>query len=318
MLLALALASSNSTASSAAPVAAPTSVSYSGVKSYWIQSADVNYSPTTAGGVPTSYTIAPSLPSGLALNSTTGAITGKPTTQTDKTTYTITATNSGGSVNTTISFVVPPSVVTTEPVDITVNGAETAGTLSASGNNFYALDVTKTGKTNFAAYSVANTLDVRVRVYNRLGVQQGATTDSGVAGIIEESRVTYNTAGLYYYNVGSVSGSGTYYVKVINEDIATPLTGNGKCSGFTSGVFVGHCIDFASDYRGGSATASARCTNLGGTHSTGACSTTNRVGRCTWVLYEGYSTVVFYSTAPANNTTASSQTACGGDIFHSN
>jgi len=52
-------------------------------------------SPTTSGGTPTSYAISSDLPAGLDFNTSTGDITGTPTV-TSAATYTVTATNAGG------------------------------------------------------------------------------------------------------------------------------------------------------------------------------------------------------------------------------
>ncbi len=60
--------------------------------------------PTYAGGNVISYTVSPALPSGLILDSQTGSISGTPQGVVSATNYIITATNSGGSTTTTLSF----------------------------------------------------------------------------------------------------------------------------------------------------------------------------------------------------------------------
>ena len=70
--------------------------------------------PSNSGGAITNYAISPSLPSGLALNTLTGAITGRPTVPSASTNYTITGTNSGGSVTKIISILVNDN----EPTDL--------------------------------------------------------------------------------------------------------------------------------------------------------------------------------------------------------
>jgi hypothetical protein len=62
--------------------------------------------PTSAGGAVVSYAIAPSLPTGLALDSRTGAISGTPTLGYAAANYVVTATNSAGSTQTTLSIAV--------------------------------------------------------------------------------------------------------------------------------------------------------------------------------------------------------------------
>lgn len=55
-----------------------------------------------------SYSVSPALPAGLSLNPQTGVISGTPTTVAPATSYTITATNSGGTSSATISITVNP------------------------------------------------------------------------------------------------------------------------------------------------------------------------------------------------------------------
>ena len=72
--------------------------------------------PTVTGTV-TGYTISPSLPAGLSLNSTTGVLSGTPTAALAKATYTVTASNPAGSATTTIQISV--SVPVTPPTNLT-------------------------------------------------------------------------------------------------------------------------------------------------------------------------------------------------------
>ncbi len=68
-------------------------------------------SPTVTGSV-TSWTVAPALPGGIAINATTGVISGTPAAIAALAVYTITATNAGGSTTFALSLKVdpPPSV----------------------------------------------------------------------------------------------------------------------------------------------------------------------------------------------------------------
>lgn len=89
-----------------AAVAAPSGLSYSSSSStpvFAVSKPITALTPTVTGTV-TSYSVSPALPAGLTLNSTTGVISGTPTAGIAATTYTVTASNSGGSTSTTISF----------------------------------------------------------------------------------------------------------------------------------------------------------------------------------------------------------------------
>ena len=94
--------------------------------------------PSVSGGTVTSWAISPSLPSGLAFSTSTGAISGTPTVlQTIATTYTIWANNSGGSasaqVNITINDEAPDIAYSPDWFVLTNNTAMQATTPTNSG-----------------------------------------------------------------------------------------------------------------------------------------------------------------------------------------
>ncbi|WP_165917301.1 beta strand repeat-containing protein, partial [Flaviaesturariibacter aridisoli] len=86
----------------------PTALKYPTPNVYRTNISTVALTPTVSGNVST-YSISPTLPSGLSFNTNTGAITGSPTASSAATTYTVTATNASGSTNTTLSIQVTNS-----------------------------------------------------------------------------------------------------------------------------------------------------------------------------------------------------------------
>ena len=84
-------------------------ISYSTPNSFTKSVAIINLSPTLTGGVVSSYSIIPSLPVGLTFNTATGVISGTPLAVSLLTTYTVNATNSSGSVSTTLTILVKDS-----------------------------------------------------------------------------------------------------------------------------------------------------------------------------------------------------------------
>lgn len=82
----------------------PSGLSYSPASSSLvINIAITNLSPTVTGTV-ASYSITPTLPTGLAFNTTTGVISGTPTVLSASTNYTVTATNTFGSTTSILSI----------------------------------------------------------------------------------------------------------------------------------------------------------------------------------------------------------------------
>jgi len=112
---------SNSAGSTTVPLVitvndvAPTSLAYAAnPATYTVGAAIAPNAPTVSGGRPTSYSVAPTLPSGLALNASTGVVSGTATVVSPTTTYTVTASNPAGSV--TASLVLSVEAPNAQPV----------------------------------------------------------------------------------------------------------------------------------------------------------------------------------------------------------
>jgi hypothetical protein len=86
-------------------VSAPSGLSYPTPPAFSTGQAIQTLSPTVTGTV-VSYSVAPQLPAGLSLNGTTGAISGTPTAVTASTSYTVTATNAGGTTAAMVAIAV--------------------------------------------------------------------------------------------------------------------------------------------------------------------------------------------------------------------
>jgi polyhydroxybutyrate depolymerase len=84
---------------------APSGLSYPAVPALTVAVAMAPVSPTVTGQV-SSYTVAPALPAGLTLNSTSGVIGGTPSAITATNSYVVNATNSGGSTTFSLTLIV--------------------------------------------------------------------------------------------------------------------------------------------------------------------------------------------------------------------
>lgn len=88
-------------------VAAPSALSYSSNPATYTKDTPItNNTPTSSGGAVVSYSVSPALPAGLTLNTSSGIISGTPTTLAAAANYTITATNTGGSTTASVSITV--------------------------------------------------------------------------------------------------------------------------------------------------------------------------------------------------------------------
>jgi hypothetical protein len=84
---------------------APSALSYPTPPAFVVNQTITPLTPTVRGTV-TSYTVSPALPAGLALNASTGVISGTPTAVAAKASYTVTAENAAGGTTTSVSIIV--------------------------------------------------------------------------------------------------------------------------------------------------------------------------------------------------------------------
>jgi hypothetical protein len=102
------------------PLAIPAFTLSSSSQSVAVGIAITTVTNTSTGGVIASYAISPAAPAGLTFSTTTGELSGSPTTMESATTYTITATNASGSVAQTFTLTVTigaasKAMITTQP-----------------------------------------------------------------------------------------------------------------------------------------------------------------------------------------------------------
>ena len=155
--------------------------------------------PTTSGGPVTSWSVSPSLPAGLSLDSSTGAISGTPTAVTSSATYTVTASNTGGSTTADLTIVVndvAPSSLTYSPNSFTLTKgtAMTTVTPTASGGAI-------------TTWSVSPSLP------------SGLSLDSST-GAISGTPTAVTTSATYTVTASNTGGSTTADLTIVVNDVA--------------------------------------------------------------------------------------------------
>jgi len=179
---------------------APSSLSYTyASQTYTKGSAITANSPSSSGGAVVSYSVSPALPSGLSLNTTTGVISGTPSVLATQGSYTVTASNTGGSTTATVSITVndvAPSAL-----------AYTYGTATyTKGTAINANSPTSSGG-SVVSYSVSPALPVGLALNTSTGVISGTPT-------------ALATAASYTVTATNSGGSTTASLSITVNDVA--------------------------------------------------------------------------------------------------
>ena len=117
---------------------------------------------SSGGGNVVSYTIAPAIPNGLSFNATNGTISGTPLVVTGSTSYTITATNSGGTAMATVAITVndvAPSIVANPTTqNVTVGSPIETITITSNGGDVISYSISSTLTTGLSFNTATGTI----------------------------------------------------------------------------------------------------------------------------------------------------------------
>ncbi len=226
---------------------APTGLSYASPQVYTAGTA-IAALPPTVTGVVASYAVAPALPAGLTLNTTSGQITGTPTTATAQATYRVTASNVTGSTGFDLVVTVnaaPPTALSyaspqvyavgtaIAPLNPTVTGIATtysvvpnlpAGlTLNATTGQ---ISGTPTAATAQATYTVTAANASGSTTFG-LVITVG-TTASGATIIFSRDNGSLNTANLDLYAVRESGGAPIQLTDAAGSEWICGVTPSGR------------------------------------------------------------------------------------------
>ncbi|WP_434895125.1 putative Ig domain-containing protein [Bradyrhizobium oligotrophicum] len=201
--------------------------------------AATSFTPVTGSGgtPPLSYSVAPALPTGLTLNTSTGAITGTPTATSGATTYTVTVTDANSATaSNTFSLTVNSAVTATQAIasrTFTANQAITAFT-----------PVTGGGGTGALSYSISPSLPAGLSINTSTGAISGTpSTSAATATYTVTVTDTNNGTATNTFSLtvnGAVSATQSIPAKSLTVNVAatsfTPVTGGGGTSPLTYGI----------------------------------------------------------------------------------
>ena len=211
----------------------PSGLSYTTLTADYTQGTAIGANnPISTGGAVTSYSVSPALPAGLSLNTSTGIIDGTPTAVTSKSSYTVTASNSGGS--------------TTASLSITVNAAAPAGLSYTPGTTVYTVETTiplnvptSTGGP-VASYGVSPALPAGVNLSATTGIISG--TPTAVAATSNYTVTASNSAGsttailTLTVNAAPLSADNINLIFVVSQDLAFQDQASGDVSPSTANL----------------------------------------------------------------------------------
>jgi len=149
----------------------PSGLSYHAANVYTKGTVITSLIPTVSGGAVKNYDISPSLPVGLSINSTTGIISGTPTVPATVASYTVTATNTGGSTTFAVSITVNDIVTNIAPSGLSY----TSPNIYTKGTVITSLSPTVGGGA-VTTYSVSPALPAGLSISSTTGVISGTPT----------------------------------------------------------------------------------------------------------------------------------------------
>lgn len=186
--------------------------------------------PLNSGSPATSWSISPSLPSGLSFNSTTGQITGTPTGTSAATSYSVTGSNSAGSDSATISITITSSL---QVPSITYSPSSYSGQINVT---MTTLTPSNSGG-SAASWSISPTLPTGISFSTLTGIISGTPT---------------STLSQTYFTVTATNSSGSD-----TETVSITVTGIGGATVLTL------AFDAAILTKGASVTISATASQAG-------------------------------------------------------
>jgi hypothetical protein len=190
--------SSPASTTNAPTLAAPAFTLSSSSQSVIVNTAITTVTNSSTGGAISSYAISPAAPAGLTFNTSTGQLSGTPTSTQSATTYTITATNAAGSATATFT--------------LTVSSAAPAFSLSSVAE-------TRVATTAITGYTITST-GAPITSYSYVGTLPSGLDFSTSTGRITGTPTETRTATTYTIIGASASGetaTATYRLRVTGD-----------------------------------------------------------------------------------------------------
>ncbi|HSA13667.1 MAG TPA: putative Ig domain-containing protein, partial [Spirochaetota bacterium] len=231
---------------------APTALTYSTTSAVYTRDAVITNNVPTVTGTVTNWSVAPALPNGLTLNSSTGVISGTPDTEQAVISYIITAENSGGSTTATISITVnlaaptalsysTPTAVYTRDAVISNNVPTVTGTVT----NWSVSPALPSGLTlNTTTGVISGTPDTEQTAanYTITAENSGGSTTAVISitvNLAAPTALTYSTPTAVYTRDAVISNNVPTVTGTVTNWSVSPALPSGLTLNTTTGVISG-------------------------------------------------------------------------------
>jgi hypothetical protein len=199
----------------------PANLSYQNNNIY-TRSLVINNLQPNITNIPTSYSISPALPNGLSLATSTGIISGTPTVTLATTTYSVTATNSGGSTSFDLTMKIndaaPTNLSYTTPNTFTKDSAISSLNPTVTGLNLIysispALPNGLSLATSTGIISGTPTVTLATTTYSVTATNSGGSTSFDLTIIVNDVYQGSNNVSINSVNYNQVGGGSVTHIK---------------------------------------------------------------------------------------------------------
>ncbi len=214
-------------------VAAPAFTLSSNSENRTVNTAATGFTVSSTGGAVATFSISPSAPAGMSFDTSTGALTGTPTTIAGATVYTVTATNATGSSTATFTLTV---VVAAPAITLSSNSES-----RATGSSLAGYTIVSTGGT-VASYSISPSAPAGLTFDTSTGLLSGSPTSVAIATTYTITATNTSGNATATFELTVTLGAPAFTLSATSETRSAGTTLSGYTISSTGGTIASYAI----------------------------------------------------------------------------